>query len=61
MNLAIIAITDFGIDVAKRIKEKLDGEVTFFLPQKLKQIKAMTATYYSKKFGDQIGELVFTL
>jgi cobalt-precorrin 5A hydrolase len=56
MNLALIAITNEGINVATRIKEKLDGEVTVFLPQKLKQSK-LTATYYSKKFGDQIGEL----
>ncbi len=56
MNLAIIAITDDGIDVARRIKEKLDGKVTIFLPQKLKQT-TLTATYYSSKFGDQIGEL----
>ncbi len=56
MNLALIAITNEGINVATRIKEKLDGEVTVFLPQKLKQSK-LPATYYSKKFGDQIGEL----
>ncbi|MHC4322497.1 MAG: cobalt-precorrin 5A hydrolase, partial [Planctomycetota bacterium] len=55
-KLALIAITNDGIDVAKRIKEKLDGELTVFLPQKLKQT-TLTATYYSKKFGDQIGEL----
>ena len=56
MNLAIIAITDDGINVAKRLKEKLDGEVTVFLPQKLEQT-VLTATYYTKKFGDQVGEL----
>jgi cobalt-precorrin 5A hydrolase len=56
MNLALIAITNDGINVAERIKEKLDGEVTVFLPQKLKQSK-LTATYYSKKFSDQIGDL----
>ncbi|MGR3292710.1 MAG: cobalt-precorrin 5A hydrolase [Candidatus Scalindua sp.] len=56
MNLALIAITDDGINVAKRIKEKLDGEVTIFLPQKLRQTK-VAATYYSKKFGDQICQL----
>ncbi len=56
MNLALIAITNDGINVAERIKEKLDGEVTFFLPQKLKQSK-VTATYYSKRFSDQIGDL----
>ena len=56
MNLALIAITNEGINVAQRIKEKLDGEVTFFLPQKLKQTK-LAATYYSIKFGDQIGDL----
>ncbi len=56
MNLAIIAITDDGIDVAKRIKESLDGEVTVFLPQKLEQT-LLTATYYSRKFGDQVAEL----
>ncbi len=52
MNLALIAITDDGIGVAKRIKEKLDDEVTVFLPQKLEQ-KTLKATYYSRKFGDQ--------
>lgn len=56
MKLALIAITKEGVNVAERIKKKLDGEVTVFLPQKLKQTK-MAATYYSKKFGDQIGEL----
>ena len=56
MNLALIAITNEGINVAQRIKEKLDGEVTVFLPQKLEQTK-LTATYYSRKLGDQIGEL----
>ena len=56
MNLALIAITNEGINVAQRIKEKLDGEVTVFLPQKIKQTK-LAATYYSKKFGDQIGDL----
>ena len=56
MKLALIAITNEGINVAQRIKEKLDGEVTVFLPQKLKQTK-LAATYYSKKFGDQIGDL----
>ena len=56
MNLALIAITNDGINVAECIKEKLDGEVTVFLPQKLKQTK-LTATYYSRKLGDQIGEL----
>ncbi len=56
MKLALIAITNDGINVAECIKKKLDGEVTVFLPQKLKQTK-LTATYYSKKLGDQIGEL----
>ncbi len=56
MNLALIAITNSGINVAKRIKEKLDDKVTLFLPQKLKQSN-LSATYYSKKFSDQIGEL----
>ena len=56
MNLALIAITEDGIKVAERIKEKLDGELTVFLPQKLKQTK-LTATYYSQKFGDQIGDI----
>ncbi len=56
MNLAIIAITDDGIDVARRFKEKLDGKVTIFLPQKLKQT-TLTAIYYSSKFGDLVGEL----
>jgi len=56
MNLALIAITNAGINVAECIKKKLDGEVTVFLPQKLKQTK-LTATYYSRKLGDQIGEL----
>ncbi len=58
MNLALIAITDDGINVAERIQEKLDGKLTVFLPQKLKQSK-LTATYYSKKLGDQIGEIFF--
>jgi cobalt-precorrin 5A hydrolase len=56
MNIALIAITNEGINVAECIKTKLDGEVTVFLPQKLKQTK-LTATYYSKKLSDQIGEL----
>ncbi len=56
MNIALIAITNEGINVAEWIKTKLDGEVTVFLPQKLKQTK-LTATYYSKKLSDQIGEL----
>ena len=56
MNLALIAVTTGGIKVAERIKEKLDGEVTVFLPQKLKQSK-LTATYFSKKLVDQMGEI----
>ena len=56
MNLALMAITNNGINVAERIKEKLDGEVTIFLPQKLMQSK-LAVTYYSKKFGDQIGDM----
>ena len=56
MNLALIAITDDGIDVAKRIKEKLDDDLTVFLPQKLEQ-KTLKATYYPRKLGDQVGEL----
>ena len=56
MNLALIAITEEGIDVAKRIKEKLDDDLTVFLPQKLEQ-RTLKATYYSRKLGDQVGEL----
>ncbi len=56
MNLALLAITEDGINVAKRIKEKIDGEVTAFLPQKLKQSK-LAAINYSKKLGDLIGEI----
>jgi len=56
MNLALIAITDDGIDVAKRIKERLGDDLTVFLPQKLEQ-KTLKATYYTRKFGDQVGEL----
>ncbi|KHE93407.1 MAG: cobalamin biosynthesis protein [Candidatus Scalindua rubra] len=56
MKLALTAITNDGINVAKRIKEKLDCEVTVFLPQKLMQTN-LEATYYSRKFGDQIAEL----
>jgi cobalt-precorrin 5A hydrolase len=56
MKLALIAITEEGIKVAERIKEKLGGELTVFLPQKLKQTK-LTATYYSKKFGGHIGDI----
>ena len=58
MNLALIAITEDGIKVAERIKENLDGRLTVFLPQKLKQSK-LTATYYSKKLGDQIEDIFF--
>ena len=46
MNLALIAVTTDGIKVAERIKEKLNGELTVFLPQKLKQSK-ITATRLS--------------
>jgi cobalt-precorrin 5A hydrolase len=56
MKLALIAITEEGIKVAECIKEKLDDELTIFLPQKLKQTK-LAATYYSKKFGDHIGDI----
>jgi len=56
MNLALIAVTTDGIKVAERIEGKLDGEVTVFLPQKLKQSK-LTATYFSKKLVDQVGEI----
>ncbi len=56
MNLALIAVTTGGIKVAERIKENLNGEVTVFLPQKLKQSK-LTATYFSKKLVDLIGEI----
>ncbi|MCP4264385.1 MAG: cobalamin biosynthesis protein CbiG [Candidatus Brocadiaceae bacterium] len=56
MNLALIAITEEGIKVAERIKDKIDGELTVFLPQKLNQA-GLTATYYSKKFKDQIGDI----
>jgi len=56
MNLALIAVTTGGIKVAERIKENLRGEITVFLPQKLKQSK-LTATYFSKKLVDQIGEI----
>ena len=48
MNLGLIAITTDGIKVAERIKEDLNGKVTVFLPQKLKQSK-ITATYFSRK------------
>ena len=47
MKLAVIAVTTGGIKVAERIKENLRGEVSVFLPQKLKQSK-LTATYFSK-------------
>lgn len=56
MNLALIAVTTDGIKVAERIEGKLDGEVTVFLPQKLKQSK-LPATYFSKKLVDQVGEI----
>ena len=56
MNLALIAVTTGSIKVAERIKENLRGEITVFLPQKLKQSK-LTATYFSKKLVDQIGEI----
>jgi len=56
MNLALIAVTTGGIKVAERIKENLNGEVSVFLPQKLKQSK-LTATYFSKKLVDQTGEI----
>ncbi len=56
MNLALIAITSDGIKVAERISEKLNGEVTVFLLQKLKQSK-LTATYFSKKLVDHVGEI----
>jgi len=56
MNLALIAVTTDGIKVAARIKEKLNGEVAVFLPQKLKQAK-LTATYFSRKLADQMGDL----
>ncbi len=56
MNLALIAVTTDGINVAARIKEKLDGEVTVFLPQKLKQSK-LTVTCYSNKLVDLVGDI----
>ena len=56
MNLGLIAITTDGIKVAERIKEDLNGKVTVFLPQKLKQSK-ITATYFSRKLVDQTGEI----
>lgn len=56
MNLALIAVTTDGIKVAVRIKEKLNGEVAVFLPQKLKQSK-LTANYFSKKLADQMGDI----
>lgn len=56
MNLALIAVTTGGIKVAERIKENLNGEVSVFMPQKLKQSK-LTATYFSKKLVDQTGEI----
>ncbi len=58
IDLPLIAITNSGINVAKRIKEKLDDKATLFLPQKLEQSN-QAATYYSKKFSDQIGDLFF--
>ena len=72
MNLALIAVTTDGIKVAERIKEKLNGEVTVFLPQKLKQSKLTAtqlsrvcglpqgrpqATYFSKKLVDLVGDI----
>ena len=56
MNLALIAITDKGAEIAERIKEKLCDEVTVFLPKKLKQTN-LNATYYSQKLGDQVGRI----
>ena len=55
MNLGLIAVTTDGIKVAERIKEKLNGEVTVFLTQKLKQSK-LTGTCFSEKLVDQMGE-----
>ena len=72
MNLGLIAVTTDGIKVAERIKEKLNGEVTVFLPQKLKQSKLTAtqlsrvcglpqgrpqATYFSKKLVDLVGDI----
>jgi len=56
MNLGLIAVTTDGIKVAERIKKKLNGEVTVFLPQKLKQSK-LAATYFSEKLVDLAGEI----
>ncbi len=56
MNLAIMAISDEGINVAERIKDNLDDEVTIFLPKKLEKSK-LDATFYSNKFSDQMGDL----
>ena len=47
MNLVLIAVTTDGIEVAERIGGRLDGEVTVFLSQNLKQSK-LTAAYFSK-------------
>ncbi|MHC4184029.1 MAG: cobalt-precorrin 5A hydrolase, partial [Planctomycetota bacterium] len=54
MNLALIAITDEGVEVAERIKGGLCSEVTLLLPQKIKK-SGLNATYFSKNLGDQVG------
>ncbi len=56
MNLALIAITDEGVEVAERIKSKLCSEVTLFIPRKIKK-PGLDATYFSKNLGDQVDKI----
>jgi cobalt-precorrin 5A hydrolase len=56
MNLALIAITDDGVKVAKRIKEKLCGEVTLFPSQKINKT-GLEVSYFSKNLGALVGEI----
>ncbi len=56
MKLALIAITNEGLKVAERIKDKLCDDVTLFLPDKLNQTN-LNATYFSNKLGDQVGSI----
>jgi cobalt-precorrin 5A hydrolase len=56
MNLALIAITDEGFEIAERIKEELCSGVTLFLPRKIKK-STLDATYFSKKLRNHIEKI----
>ena len=56
MKLALVAITDDGVELAERIKEKLCDAITVFIPRKIAKSET-TATCFSNKLGNLVEEI----